>query len=1018
MLLPFTLALFLGTGCQLRDMIGEVRENGKMQELAGGGILQEIRTAVLDLLGSRPDETGEQTGSGSVTAVSEEIPVSDFSQAKEAAVRLGLCGSAEEGDSDSVLSEGFLAESEGVVCYRMDQIYQGIPVYRHGVSIVTDEQGNADLAAGNYVELGEVDTQPGLDEEGLKQAAERYAGDGFVFEKDQETPLTIFVDEEGEGHLAYLGRLKAGDLAVREILIDAENGEILWEVDLASEAESGEQTKMGYSFYPQSHDRKVQHWFYAENAPDGNGYQMQDSRKGLYLYEGMGGKSFSESGAVEVVSYSQDEIQTIISQNQEPEVKGIQAYVMASMSYDFFREVLGREGFDDANGAIRILYDSAFDGGVDRLNPWHSEAWVENRDFAVICTGIWAHTEDWNLVGHEYTHLVTQYFLGNYGTNAVMEGYSDGFAEMMEAYYSGEDPDWINTAVSPKERKLKPEKDKGKDGSQIYHYQYFSENTEGHDGGTILTNMMSRIWESWRTQEGMDVDTAVRKLSLLLYRTLFLLTDPAEYPDFAEAMDAAAQALERQGHMTAAQVGEVRSALAASGIPFETASGEDVREAENTISLCSIQVLDAVTGSPVEGARVSLLWNTPFLDIPLVSRTTDSLGRCTFDSDRYLHKRRVRISAEGYQKLEEPGALLETYLRPEEQGEDQQETVNLFFIYPEDYQGQEIETGTSGDTQETDLAEAVLQEKLAELSEVYGRVNTEEDYLASGTQGIISQVVPPERLTGVLCGRIHDYDGDGQPELLILRTDGTGYEEGVSNHFTCIDLYLSVYEAEEGAAVEAGEKKIRIPGLPDTECCASFQLFTAGGTGGETIYLDYMLNQNAQCYGVIAFCYEDGVLKTAGGVENTEWPNFAGAYVSDILEGDEGLLHLCGRIYREEGADPYQTDEGRRGWKEGTVYDWTWTEDPSEAGGAYLDSYRLSMGTVLEDFGLKILESRSYLDASSITVEWIGQSCCRRPLAGYAAMEGDVTELCGMISPVMEGGGISFSCYDESKVLP
>ena len=290
--------------------------------------------------------------------------------------------------------------------------------------------------------------------------------------------------------------------------------------------------------------------------------------------------------------------------------------------------------------------------------------------------------------------------------------------------------------------------------------------------------------------------------------------------------------------------------------------------------------------------------------------------------------------------------------------------------------------------------------------------------MASGTQGIISQVVPPERLTGVLCGRIHDYDGDGQPELLILRTDGTGYEEGVSNHFTCIDLYLSVYEAKEGAAVEAGEKKIRIPGLPDTECCASFQLFTAGGTGGETIYLDYMLNQNAQCYGVIAFCYEDGVLKTAGGVENTEWPNFAGAYVSDILEGDEGLLHLCGRIYREAGADPYQTDEGRRGWKEGTVYDWTWTEDPSEAGGAYLDSYRLSMGTVLEDFGLKILESRSYLDASSITVEWIGQSCCRRPSAGYAAMEGDVTELCGMISPVMEGGGISFSCYDESKVLP
>ena len=517
----------------------------------------------------------------------------------------------------------------------------------------------------------------------------------------------------------------------------------------------------------------------------------------------------------------------------------------------------------------------------------------------------------------------------------------------------------------------------------------------------------------------MDVDTAVKKMSMLLYRSLFLLNDPAEYLDFAEVMDATAQAMERQGHISSAQAEDVRSALLGAQIPFSTASSEDIREAEDAVSLCSIQVLDGVSHNPVEGAKVTLLWQTFFADLPLDSYTTDSLGCCIIDGDPYLHKRKIRISAEGYQELEGLGAQLETYLRPEEQtGEEEYEAVNIFLLYPEDYGGGEIQAEPSGDTQETDLAEAVLQEKLAELSEVYGRVNTEEDYLASGTQGIISQVVPPERLTGVLCGRIHDYDGDGQPELLILRTDGTGYEEGVSNHFTCIDLYLSVYEAKEGAAVEAGEKKIRIPGLPDTECCASFQLFTAGGTGGETIYLDYMLNQNAQCYGVIAFCYEDGVLKTAGGVENTEWPNFAGAYVSDILEGDEGLLHLCGRIYREEGADPYQTDEGRRGWKEGTVYDWTWTEDPSEAGGAYLDSYRLSMGTVLEDFGLKILESRSYLDASSITVEWIGQSCCRRPSAGYAAMEGDVTELCGMISPVMEGGGISFSCYDESKVLP
>ena len=1010
-ILPFLLGIFvLCTGCQIN---GEEAERWEP-----GSVIQDLAEKIQEF--SHGESGNKGSASGHIISVKEELPVSDVAQAKEAAIALGLCEGASLEEAEAVLKERFAAESDGVVCYRMDQMYQGIPVYRHGVSVVTDEQGIADLAAGNYVDVGAVDTVPGLDEDKLSQAVSRYTEDTefLYFEQDEETPLVIFVEEDGDAHLAYLGYIKTGDqgLRVRELLIDAESGEILSDMDLASEAESGEQIKLEYAFYPQNHNVKIQHWFSLKNESGGSLYLMQDLQRGLYLYKGMDGKSFGKSGMLDVAAYSTEAIERIISKNQKPEVRGIQAYVMASMSYDFFQEVLGRHGFDDKNGVTRILYDSGLNGGADRINPWNAKSWVEDGDSGVIAAGIWAKTEDWNLIGHEYTHLVTQYFLGNYGGNSVMEGYSDGFAEMMEAYFSGEDPDWVNT---PTGRKLRPENGKGKEGSQIYTYSYMKDNTECHDGGTILTNVLGQIWDSWRKQEGMNVDTAVKKLSMLLYRSLFLLNDPAEYVDFAEAMDATAQAMERQGQISSARAEDVRSALLRAEIPFSTSSSEDIREAEDAVSLCSIQVLDGVSHNPVEGARVTLLWQTFFADLPLDSYTTDSLGCCIIDGDPYLHKRKIRISAEGYQELEGLGAQLETYLRPEEQtGEEEYEAVNIFFLYPEDYGGGEIQAEPSGDTQETDLAEAVLQEKLAELSEGYGRVNTEEDYLASGTQGIISQVVPPERLTGVLCGRIHDYDGDGQPELLILRTDGTGYEEGVSNHFTCIDLYLSVYEAEEGAAVEAGEKKIRIPGLPDTECCASFQLFTAGGTGGETIYLDYMLNQNAQCYGVIAFCYEDGVLKTAGGVENTEWPNFAGAYVSDILEGDEGLLHLCGRIYREAGADPYQTDEGRRGWKEGTVYDWTWTEDPSEAGGAYLDSYRLSMGTVLEDFGLKILESRSYLDASSITVEWIGQSCCRRPSAGYAAMEGDVTELCGMISPVMEGGGISFSCYDESKVLP
>ena len=55
---------------------------------------------------------------------------------------------------------------------------------------------------------------------------------------------------------------------------------------------------------------------------------MQDLQRGLYLYKGMDGKSFGKSGMLDVAAYSTEAIERIISKNQKPEVRGIQAYVM------------------------------------------------------------------------------------------------------------------------------------------------------------------------------------------------------------------------------------------------------------------------------------------------------------------------------------------------------------------------------------------------------------------------------------------------------------------------------------------------------------------------------------------------------------------------------------------------------------------------------------------------------------------------------------------------------------------
>ena len=259
-ILPFLLGIFvLCTGCQIN---GEEAERWEP-----GSVIQDLAEKIQEF--SHGESGNKGSASGHIISVKEELPVSDVAQAKEAAIALGLCEGASLEEAEAVLKERFAAESDGVVCYRMDQMYQGIPVYRHGVSVVTDEQGIADLAAGNYVDVGAVDTVPGLDEDKLSQAVSRYTEDTefLYFEQDEETPLVIFVEEDGDAHLAYLGYIKTGDqgLRVRELLIDAESGEILSDMDLASEAESGEQIKLEYAFYPQNHNVKIQHWFSLKN---------------------------------------------------------------------------------------------------------------------------------------------------------------------------------------------------------------------------------------------------------------------------------------------------------------------------------------------------------------------------------------------------------------------------------------------------------------------------------------------------------------------------------------------------------------------------------------------------------------------------------------------------------------------------------------------------------------------------------------------------------------------------------
>lgn len=529
----------------------------------------------------------------------------------------------------------------------------------------------------------------------------------------------------------------------------------------------------------------------------------------------------------------------------------------------------------------------------------------------------------------------------------------------------------------------------------------------------------------------MSVEETAETMASFLYRSLFILSESPEYEDFAEALDATAQAMENQGDITRKQEELVRQSLAEVGLSFTTASAKDVQDAEEVVSQSCILVKDGITDEVISGAEVEIFRD----DVLVVSQMTDSGGMCIFDGLFKREELTIRISAPGYETETESAEILEPYLPLEDQPkENKVQNINVFFLYPEDYRGGEItavpeddeETRDGSESAETEALtpeqiqrqETLMRQKLAQLGEEYGRIGVDADYMAEGERGLISQAIPPEVLTGVLCGHIHDYDGDGGAELLVLRGDGTGsgYQVGTTNHITAVDIYLSMYDMENGTGQVslADEIRLRMPGLPDTNCFASLQMFMAEGTEDSRIYLDYMLNMNAQSYGAVGLSYGDGAFSILGGVENTEWPSYAGAYISDRLENRAGLLGLCERISRTTDAE---SGGDREGWQSGQLYDWSWTEEPQGSGGD-LDEYLSASREELERIGLKEGKARSYLKASSVTTGWIGESCFMKPSVGYASLDGDIVELCGMHSVRgMDGleSATSLLCYNTAE---
>lgn len=302
----------------------------------------------------------------------------------------------------------------------------------------------------------------------------------------------------------------------------------------------------------------------------------------------------------------------------------------------------------------------------------------------------------------------------------------------------------------------------------------------------------------------------------------------------------------------------------------------------------------------------------------------------------------------------------------------------------------------------------LLEEKLSELVSQYGVIQTgEESYTASSYNDYYP--FPAERITGLLCADIHDYDGDGQNELLTVRADG--YEETEYGP-SATELYISVYEPAPGSGDTASlaDEKVLSLRLAEYIKSSSIQFMRGDSDGQAALYLDEYFNFNSQGFDIVRLIYNNGNLEVSGGIGCSEFPYTVYCYTG---ASDEEALETMGGEYH--------------GWETENSYDWEYVS--SDIPDDYLDSYHADWQKGMEAIGIKDSFFRTMYtkyftpDNYRISInEYTSHliDCCTRRPAETCTMTngGTLTELCGILSPsTPDGKGITLTCYDSIGLL-
>lgn len=579
-----------------------------------------VISTVMDKMGIKdipePDIGHIQIG-GKFTSINVVDSDSAIAAAQEVAKNSGLENAANE------LSVANINAVDGVTYYRLQQNYNGIPVYGRTFIISADDSGNTQSLISNSIDIDDVDTSKTLSLEEAKTIIKNYLdttlkssnGSTIVFNSYSEIIYT-FSDVspafaykfnamvENELYDVFLGVEEKSVIAC--FAANMSQTVIGTGIDVNGNSTSFNVNKKSNTSYTlEDFDRNIR-VFDASNqtvAIGGDYIYIVDSKGKTYKSNGTNwvdkdnnivtveddngslqqgnwkvvdgnGNVLDENAYCLVDIYGKDTKLDPVESNAASftNSKAVTLMKEAQNIYDFFLEEFSRIGFDNNNGSMSLVANNtegAYSSGIAQSTP--TAMLVFGNDNALS-------TE---LIAHEYMHSVERSISGMLyegESGAIMEAYSDLFGEIVEDYNDGTlngNCDWIHHSQeelgydhsrnieSPNESD-NPSK-VGEETRPFWLRLVIAKN-EVHHCSTIISHAAYIM----TTTQGSSTSLTMDELMNLWYRTLLTLPSNCTFSDLRESMILTATNI---GFPTE-KINRVSSAFSMAGIESNNHSGE------------------------------------------------------------------------------------------------------------------------------------------------------------------------------------------------------------------------------------------------------------------------------------------------------------------------------------------------------------------------------------------------------------------------------------------------------------